>query len=1426
MLWNWLTQILRAKTFGRSRAGSVGSKRRLPPLELEVLEARVLLVVGGVSVAPGGPFDGVVKIADANFSGSGSLLYDNNHILTAAHVLAANVNQQVTFNLVRQNDPGVGMGVVLPVNITLNVPANGGTNQFQTIDPTYNAATNTDDLAILTLPDQTPAAGQAAGRLVAPYYGPNSGYQISNTYLLPSGGPNDPPPTVTFVGYGVTGTGLTGETNDEVQQITLTNPTPTTMFTLTFNGKTTAALPESATPQKVASALGSLLTILSLPSLAIPNPPLNIAVYKPDANTPIWDVRFINALGSQALATPVTINLLLFGTVTAGAAAAGAPATQVLTGLLYGGGHGIAGKTSGQNQFDQEDPNRPNVLLADFDSGFAANSSFGSLGVPGEALIGFGDSGGPALIQDNGLWKIAAVASNVSTSRPPTTATDYVTLDNLFGNPIAFPDSSFGDIAGETDVYPYKDNFIRPMIPTSANYTGGSYDLVLDMNYQVLGRDQVNDNITITASRVGDNLQLYVYDQNSPSYTGVYYSAPAANITSLTIRTANNATGTANNDTIVLDGNLGLGGPPSYPQGATTGPVTIYEGSGNDDVIIGDGQNTSLDDLTGPVTVYGGHGNDGLYIDDSAAAAGHTYTVTSSSIRRMDKPTITYYDQNTVGLFTSQFNDVVNVQSTDVDATTDIHTNGGNDTVNVGSTNDSSGSLDGLRGQLILIGGGGEDNLYFYDQGTNPGQPLAGHTYTITSSTVTRDTGPAITYSGMETLYLMAGNYGNTINIQSTAVGTDTNVYAGDDDNTINVMATAYGTDTTIYTGNGDATTVNVGNTNDPLGSSLDDIQGALIVNGGAGAAALHIDDTGSTPVNTPTYTVTNSSVTRDDDFALSYTALDSLFLATGAGPNNVNILSTSAVTRIYSPSGEDTITVASGPPLPNRIDGILGVLTIAAEDDPTSNDLLIVDDSGNTGPFLYHVAKAFISRDGGPMINTINIKQRKLKMAAGGSVTQVLSNLSGTALTVDGGAGANTFAIGNDANRLDDVQGIVQLNGASSADTVQFNDQGYGGGESYLLVGKILDVGRLADFNVFLDGISHVALNTGSGDDAIILDNPDPELQLALDGGAGSDEVIVAAGVVIGPHLVNIEAVNITGGELDLAGQTLDLPDGLRVESAGVLSGPGAIIGDVTNAGEVVAQDGALFVDGDYTQIYDGLTNVADYSALAVSGVVDEQGGAVNLFGGSLTAADGVNVGANAVLAGDGTINGNVVNAGEVDVGEESSLAVVGNYTQTAGGLTSLLMSRLSVTGFLDEQGGNVNLLGGSLEADNGYTIESSAALSGFGNVTADVVNAGAVTTKSAGGPSQLTISAGSSGSSANVLGTFTQTINGVLNLRILGAGINDSLNAVGAHPLSETVTETLNGTVNVLNPNNYSPVVGDTFALLDGVSLGQFAT
>src|SRR5262249_22598490 len=90
---------------------------------------------------------------------------------------------------------------------------------------------------------------------------------------------------------------------------------------------------------------------------------------------------------------------------------------------------------------------------------------------------------------------------------------------------------------------------------------------------------------------------------------------------------------------------------------------------------------------------------------------------------------------------------------------------------------------------------------------------------------------------------------------------------------------------------------------------------------------------------------------------------------------------------------------------------------------------------------------------------------------------------------------------------------------------------------------------------------------------------------------------------------------------------------------------------GDVANSGTVlIGPGGNLSVDGSYTQT--GGSTQLNSGQLTATGLVDLEGGA---------------------LAGAETVNANVLNNAEVDVGQPGSpglLTILGDYTQTAGGV------------------------------------------------------------------------------------------------------------------------------------------------------------
>jgi hypothetical protein len=140
----------------------------------------------------------------------------------------------------------------------------------------------------------------------------------------------------------------------------------------------------------------------------------------------------------------------------------GSLSDQTLTLVGYGGGgDGVNGVTSnaspsvkrvGQNKVEELVPDDDGSLadelfLFDFDGPNAASNIYPpdtpdnlTLGATIEAQFASGDSGSPAFVNDNGVWKIAGIATfALATSAEPGAA------------------SLFGAIGGGTVVAPYAD---------------------------------------------------------------------------------------------------------------------------------------------------------------------------------------------------------------------------------------------------------------------------------------------------------------------------------------------------------------------------------------------------------------------------------------------------------------------------------------------------------------------------------------------------------------------------------------------------------------------------------------------------------------------------------------------------------------------------------------------------------------------------------------------------------------------------------------------------------------------------------------------------------------------------------------------------------------------------------------------------------
>lgn len=185
------------------------------------------------------------------------------------------------------------------------------------------------------------------------------------------------------------------------------------------------------------------------------------------------------------------------------------------------------------------------------------------------------------------------------------------------------------------------------------------------------------------------------------------------------------------------------------------------------------------------------------------------------------------------------------------------------------------------------------------------------------------------------------------------------------------------------------------------------------------------------------------------------------------------------------------------------------------------------------------------------------------------------------------------------------------------------------------------------------------------------------------------SGTVDVQTGTVhLAGAFTNYAGARLSGGTYYLRGRLRFNDADIRInESQLILDGPAAGVVDQfgVNALQYLAANWAngvfalanghtLTVDGAFRN--EGLVAlIGPASRLGVGGTYTQAGGVTYLDDVTLTATT-VNIGEGTVLAGSGTINGHVCNAGQLDVGDSGiggSLSITGNYTQTATGLLNL---------------------------------------------------------------------------------------------------------------------------------------------------------
>jgi hypothetical protein len=650
------------------------------------------------------------------------------------------------------------------------------------------------------------------------------------------------------------------------------------------------------------------------------------------------------------------------------------------------------------------------------------------------------------------------------------------------------------------------------------------------------GNQYVGNTLVISGDQLGSNSNDTVTVNTTPSgglwvnLNGEVVTFDRGQITTLSI-----ITGGGSNTVNVLATPIGM--------------TTYIDDGGQDTVHLGYGG--TLANVQGDIHLYG-PGTTYLRLFDMADTAPRTVWLSSGEATGLAPANIYWTPATTsggvvsLGVYGGSGGDTFNVQRTaNLYYGTYLNTGTGNDTVNVYSTAgtlavDNSGGLDNVSVGLgtlatingpVDVSGAGATNLFLDDTNDTVARTVsmydaavvglapAGINWTPTSSAT----------GGVIGLHVWGGSGGNTFNVYKTS-----NFYhwtaldTGMGSNSVNIYATTG----TLYdhADGSDFTRIGLG--------SLANINGAVYVSG-TGAAELALDNTydsanhavslydgevtGLAPANiywTPTASATGGVISLyvdggsgNNTYSVYNTSnfhdWTTLVTDNASGNDLVNVYATTTDLNIDNPSG--TVTTDIGLGSVANINGAIGVygpgsagLLVDDSKDITSRTATLTSSTltglGNAGTIYYYTGMTI---DGG----------------SGGDTYNVQSTAAGTPVTINVGTGNGPINVGNSSKLLDDIQGLLTIDGQGGANHLNLIDSGQTAGQSYTLAANTLTRPGMAPISYF--SVPHVALKAGSGNDSVTVNSPPAAgTAVSLDGGGGSN-------MLVGPNTTNTWTIN-----------------------------------------------------------------------------------------------------------------------------------------------------------------------------------------------------------------------------------------------------------------------------------------------------------
>ena len=600
----------------------------------------------------------------------------------------------------------------------------------------------------------------------------------------------------------------------------------------------------------------------------------------------------------------------------------------------------------------------------------------------------------------------------------------------------------------------------------------------------------------------------------------------------------------------------------------SVGANTIIGSSGND-IIDGGGGSDIINAGTGNDTVTyrgaetsidGGAGSDTLTIASGATLTAINFAVASG------------FDQ-TVG----DSANVTNFENLDASAVTTALNVTGSAAANVITTGAGNDTIDGGGGADVINAGGGNDTVSYYgsesviDGGGGSNTLLLRAVTTVNLGNVDQTTGDATSVSNFQ-------------NVDASGLSASVSITGSSGANTI-----ISGSGNDVIDGAGGADIIAAGAGNDTVS-----YYGAEVsIDGGAGTNTLVLRTTANVNLASTDQTV------GDTTGVTNFQNVDASALSVA-----VSITGSAGANTIIGGSGNDTIDGGGGADQINSGAGNDTVTyrgTESSIDGGTGNDTLILVATGGTTAVNFAVATN-VDQTTGDSVNVTNFEHLDASALSAGlaviasGIGNVITTGSGND-TIDGGGGADVINAGggNDAvayygseTSIDGGSGINTLS-LRTATTVTLASVDQTTGDATVVSNfQNVDASALASgvsitgsagANVIVGGSGNDTIDGGGGSDTISGGGGDDAIlyrgsEVAIDGGTGTDTLIVAAGS-------SLTAVNfsVAGGSDQTVGDTVSVTNFENLDASALTSF--LLVTGSTSANTITTGSGSDTIDG-----------------------------------------------------------------------------------------------------------------------------------------------------------------------------------------------------------------------------------------------------